>query len=54
LFPRSDRAPAIVPVSEHRVRLLLSGAPEVAWRQGRTKRVARGFYMSQAMELAAA
>jgi magnesium-protoporphyrin O-methyltransferase len=55
LFPRSDRAPAIVPVSEHRVRLLLSDAPEVhAWRQGRTKRVARGFYTSQAMELAAA
>jgi magnesium-protoporphyrin O-methyltransferase len=55
LFPRSDRAPAIVPVAEHRVRFLLSDAPEVrAWRQGRTKRVARGFYTSQAMELAAA
>jgi magnesium-protoporphyrin O-methyltransferase len=55
LFPRSDRAPAIVPVAEHRVRLLLSEAREVrAWRQGRTRRVARGFYMSQAMELAAA
>jgi magnesium-protoporphyrin O-methyltransferase len=55
LFPRSDRAPAIVPVTENRVRLMLSGAPEVsAWRQGRTKRVARGFYTSQAMELAAA
>jgi magnesium-protoporphyrin O-methyltransferase len=55
LFPRSDRAPAIVPVAEHTVRTLLSGAPEVrAWRQGRTKRVARGFYTSQAMELAAA
>jgi magnesium-protoporphyrin O-methyltransferase len=55
LFPRSDRAPAIVPVTEHRVRLLISDAPEVrVWRQGRTKRVARGFYTSQAMELAAA
>ena len=55
LFPRSDRAPAIVPVTEHRVRLLLSDAPEMrVWRQGRTKRVARGFYTSQAMELAAA
>jgi magnesium-protoporphyrin O-methyltransferase len=55
LFPRSDRAPAIIPVSEHKVRLLLSAAPEVReWQQGRTKRVARGFYTSQAMELAAA
>jgi magnesium-protoporphyrin O-methyltransferase len=55
LFPRSDRAPAIVPVAEQRVRLLLSDAPEMGvWRQIRTKRVARGFYMSQAMELAAA
>jgi magnesium-protoporphyrin O-methyltransferase len=55
LFPRSDRAPAIVPVTEHRVRLLLSDAYKVReWRQGRTRRVARGFYTSQAMELAAA
>jgi magnesium-protoporphyrin O-methyltransferase len=55
LFPRSDRAPAIVPVAEHRLRLLLSEARELsAWRQGRATRVARGFYTSQAMELAAA
>jgi magnesium-protoporphyrin O-methyltransferase len=55
LFPRADRAPAIVTVTEQRVRLLLSGTPEVrVWRQGRTKRVACGFYTSQAMELAAA
>jgi magnesium-protoporphyrin O-methyltransferase len=55
LFPRSDRAPAIVPVTEHRIRLLLSDVPELrAWRHSRTRRVARGFYTSQAMELAAA
>ena len=55
LFPRSDRAPAIVPVTEQRVRLLLSDTRELrAWRQSRTRRVARGFYTSQAMELAAA
>jgi magnesium-protoporphyrin O-methyltransferase len=55
LFPRSDRAPAIVPVGEHRVCRLLSDAPKVReWRQGRTQRIARGFYTSQAMELAAA
>jgi magnesium-protoporphyrin O-methyltransferase len=55
LFPRGDRAPAIEPVTEHRVRLLLSNAPELrAWRQNRTRRVANGFYTSQAMELAVA
>jgi magnesium-protoporphyrin O-methyltransferase len=55
LFPRNDRAPSIVPVTEHKLRLLLSDAPEVRdWRQGRTRRVARGFYTSQAMEIAAA
>jgi magnesium-protoporphyrin O-methyltransferase len=55
MFPRGDRAPAIVPVTEHRVRLLLSDAPELrGWRQHRTKRVARGFYTSQAMEIGAA
>jgi magnesium-protoporphyrin O-methyltransferase len=55
LFPRGDRAPSIVPVTEHRVRLLLSGAHELlAWRQCRSKRIACGFYTSQAMELAAA
>jgi magnesium-protoporphyrin O-methyltransferase len=55
LFPRGDRAPSIVPVTEHRVRLLLSGAQEsVAWRLGRSKRIASGFYTSQAMELTAA
>jgi magnesium-protoporphyrin O-methyltransferase len=54
MFPRGDRAPAIVPVTEHRVRLLLAHAPEMrAWRQSRTERVARGFYTSQAMELVA-
>jgi magnesium-protoporphyrin O-methyltransferase len=55
LFPRGDRAPAIEPVTEHRVRRLLSDAPELrAWRQHRTQRVARGFYTSQAMELTVA
>jgi magnesium-protoporphyrin O-methyltransferase len=55
LFPRSERAPAIEPITEQRVRHLLSHAPDLRmWRQQRTRRVARGFYTSQAMELAVA
>jgi magnesium-protoporphyrin O-methyltransferase len=55
LFPRGERAPAIEPVAEQRVRRLLSQAPELqAWREHRTRRIARGFYTSQAMELAVA
>jgi magnesium-protoporphyrin O-methyltransferase len=53
IFPRSDRAPAIAPVAEEKIRGLLFDEPELRlWRQRRTQRVARGFYTSQAMELA--
>ncbi len=53
LFPRSDRAPAIVPVAEGALRDAIRGAPALAgWRAARTQRVASGFYTSQAMELA--
>jgi magnesium-protoporphyrin O-methyltransferase len=52
LFPRSDRAPAIEPVSEARLRKAIDAAPALsAWRVGRTTRVVSGFYTSQAMEL---
>lgn len=48
-FPRADRAPAIEPVSPRgMVRRL--GALE-GWHVGRTQRVNRGFYISQAMEV---
>lgn len=51
-FPRSDRAPAIEPVTPQRIAALLRDAPDLAgWRAGRTLRVSRGFYISQAMEL---
>ena len=54
MFPRADRAPAIEPVPERGLRRLLSDAPELrAWRPHRTRRVAHGFYTSQAMELTA-
>ncbi|MCR9255105.1 MAG: magnesium protoporphyrin IX methyltransferase [Alphaproteobacteria bacterium] len=52
LFPRSDRAPAIVPVSEAKARRLIGGTGDLAgWQVGRTHRVTSGFYMSQALEI---
>lgn len=48
-FPRSDRAPAIIPVAEDELR---EGLAQLAdWRIGRTHRVSSGFYTSQALEL---
>jgi magnesium-protoporphyrin O-methyltransferase len=52
LFPRSDRSPAIEPVTEGRLRSGFAAKAVFAdWRVGRTARVSRGFYTSQAMEL---
>ncbi len=52
LFPRSDRSPAIEPVTEALLRKSIAARPEFAgWRVGRTAKVSRGFYTSQAMEL---
>jgi magnesium-protoporphyrin O-methyltransferase len=52
LFPRSDRAPAIEPVAQRAIcrRLRTDDALET-WQIGRTRRIASGFYTSQAMEL---
>lgn len=51
LFPRSDRAPSIVPVSpEHLARLMDADASLAGWQRGRTGRIASGFYTSQACE----
>ena len=49
LFPRSDRSPAIIPVTEDDLRERLAGLP--GWRIGRTARISSGFYTSQAIEL---
>ena len=49
LFPRGNRSPAIVPVSEAQLRRQLARLPN--WRVGRTERISSGFYTSQAMEL---
>jgi magnesium-protoporphyrin O-methyltransferase len=52
LFPRTDRAPAIEPVSEATVRKGIAASPRFAgWSIGRTQRISSGFYVSQAMEL---
>jgi magnesium-protoporphyrin O-methyltransferase len=53
LFPRGDRAPAIEPVGEAAIARLLRAEPSLAaWHIGRTRRIASGFYTSQAMEVA--
>ena len=52
-FPRSDRSPAIVPVEP--IKLMDSIEAEQVlsgWRSARTQRVSRGFYISQALEVA--
>jgi magnesium-protoporphyrin O-methyltransferase len=52
LFPRSDRSPAIEPVTLKELRRRIAAEPALkAWSAGRTQRVARGFYISEAMEL---
>ena len=53
IFPRSDRAPAIEPVSVSELRRRLAGSSELeGWRNGRSERIVSGFYTSQAQELA--
>jgi magnesium-protoporphyrin O-methyltransferase len=49
-FPRGDRSPALQPMAQDRLRPLISQALGVAWQEGRTQRVAHGFYTSQAWE----
>jgi magnesium-protoporphyrin O-methyltransferase len=52
LFPRGDRAPAIEPVAETKLRASIAALPGLAhWRVTSTARIASGFYTSQAMEL---
>jgi len=52
LFPRGDRAPAIEPVAEKKLRrLLISDDGLERWQLGRSHRIASGFYKSQALEM---
>ncbi len=51
-FPRSDRAPAIEPVSEAMMRSAIARNRDLGqWCPARSERITTGFYMSQAMEL---
>jgi magnesium-protoporphyrin O-methyltransferase len=52
LFPRSDRSPSIVPVSQAALaRQLRAQAPMAGWQLADTQRIASGFYTSQAYRL---
>jgi len=51
-FPRGNRAPAIEPIAETKLRSLIGASPELAgWRCARNHRITTGFYMSHAEEL---
>jgi magnesium-protoporphyrin O-methyltransferase len=52
LFPKKDRAPSIQPVQYRTIEECMAAEPSLRWwRVARTRRVARGFYISQAVEL---
>ncbi len=51
LFPRSDRSPAIIPVSGKRLMGLLAQQAGAGWQPGRTHRVNSTFYISEAREV---
>ena len=52
LFPRDDRSPAIMPISETRLRRDASACPELRrWKMPPSERIKSGFYISQAMRL---
>ncbi|MBR0934166.1 magnesium protoporphyrin IX methyltransferase [Bradyrhizobium jicamae] len=53
-FPRGNRAPAIEPVSESKLRAMIVDHPDLKdWRFGRHRRIASSFYKSHALELLA-
>lgn len=52
LFPKGNRSPAIEPIDEGALRARLGGMSGLAgWKAGRSRRVSRGFYISNAMEI---
>lgn len=52
LFPRSDRSPSIVPVSEHAFRKALAEQPSLeSWGMVGTRLIESGFYRSMAINL---
>ncbi|MEQ9500414.1 MAG: magnesium protoporphyrin IX methyltransferase [Deltaproteobacteria bacterium] len=52
LFPRGNRAPAIEPIAEAKIRRLLERSDALeGWSPERTQRIDSAFYISQAMEV---
>lgn len=52
LFPKADRAPAIVPITEGGLRRRIAREPALErFAVGRTRRINSGFYLSNAIEL---
>ena len=52
LFPRSDRSPAIQPIADRDLRSRVAAHPMLGgWTLHNGARIARGFYISQCMEL---
>jgi magnesium-protoporphyrin O-methyltransferase len=52
LFPRGDRAPFIEPVAEQTLAKMIAQESDLsAWKIDATQKIARGFYISQAMVL---
>ncbi|WP_316194295.1 MULTISPECIES: magnesium protoporphyrin IX methyltransferase [unclassified Bradyrhizobium] len=52
VFPRGNRAPSIEPVAEQKLYRLIADHHDLAdWRCARSRRIANGFYISQALEL---
>jgi magnesium-protoporphyrin O-methyltransferase len=52
VFPRGNRAPAIAPVAEARLRQHLAREPGLrAWQVGHAQRIVNGFYTSHLMQL---
>ena len=52
LFPRRDRAPAIEPIGEDKLKTAIeTNTALTAWKSARTRRIVNGFYTSQALEL---
>lgn len=51
LFPRADRAPAIIPVSGASLARRIEAASGGAFQVARRKRISSGFYFSEAMEI---
>ena len=51
LFPRSDRSPSLEPVLQSDLLQGITALTDLeAWQAGRTQRISRGFYKSQAWE----